>query len=329
MGNIIRKSFPWLIAAALLGWLLSQYPAEQLLISVRLADYRMLFPLSIGYFLIIWCIDCIGTSLLLRRFVAPISWRQLLPIRAATYLLSLINYGAGQAAFAIALKKSHQLATGDTIASFLLLTATDLFWVVTLAFVGTFFGAHAVLGVNLIPWVQVVAAALYAAIGGHLLFWGLRCDRRVTGQRWDRCIAWLARHHLIRIFQTATLRDYARLALVRLPIHLMLVLVLALVIVSFHGHVPLLAVLGNVPIAILIGTIPISWGGIGTSNKALVDLLTPHLSIATEYAGTIHPEELILTMSLVWMMANYLIKMIFGVYFLRRTQIYTSNNGEN
>lgn len=329
MRTFFKKSYffwaktllPWVGATVVLAWLFKIYPINQIFNSIRLANPWGVGGLAIGYFYFIWRLDTFGVGYTISRLVGHrIPWREILPIRAATYPLSLLNYGAGQAAFAYTLQRRYRIPAGDLIGFFTLLTAADFFWVITLAFIGSFMGEHRVLGVDLTPTVRLISGATYAFTAAHLLFWCLHWENRVRGAAWQRAFQWLRAKRLFRVFHEATLADYLRLGLLRLPIPFTMTVVLYFVAHLFHAHVSLTAILGNVPIAALIGIIPISWGGVGTSNKALVDLLTPHLLLSPDITASVSVESLILAMSLVWMFANYLLKLGVGLWYLPRLQ---------
>lgn len=273
---------------------------------------------SLGYFLFMLCLDTYTVGYFVRRFCRPIAWRELLPYRAASYPLSLINYGAGQAAFAYALKKHYRVAVGDVIAIFTLFAAVDFFLVIAMAFMGSFAGEHILMGVEIAPTIQLVSYVTFALVAAHLAFWLMHWEDKVRGKFWKRLFAWLKRKSLFRIFHEANFRDYLTLALLRLPVPLMVNFMVFFAIRFFHAKITYWDLLVNVPVAMIVGTIPISWGGLGTANKVMVDLLGPKLTLLPGAAGTVSAAELILSMSLLWMLGNYLFKMIFGLIYMSR-----------
>ena len=321
--TILRKCLqilPWGVAGGILYWLFTLYPPEQIWASMKLANLWAFGILAVIYLLLIWLTDVFGVTMLLRRFVEPISMRTVLCIRAATYPVSLINYGAGQAGFAYYLQRIRKIPAGQIIGVFTLITAVDLFWVVSLAFFGSFIGEHVILGVDVVPTVRLIGYIVYGATALHLIFWLMHWEDRVRGKLWQRIFGWLRAKKLFRIFHEATFRDYVRLFLWRAPMHTMIILSIYIAIHFFHGSIPLTAALGNIPISVLIGVIPISWSGVGTSNKALVDLLSPHISAAPIDAGLVTAGELILAFSILWMLSNFIGKLLLGFYYLPRVQ---------
>ncbi|MBI2344118.1 MAG: flippase-like domain-containing protein [Deltaproteobacteria bacterium] len=322
-GGLALRVLPWAIAGGILVWLFRLYPIDQIANAFKLANLFNFFAFALFYFAAVLAIDTFGVSALLTRFGHPATGRTVLPLRAATYPLSLINYGAGQLSFAYYLRRRLQIPVGDVIGLFTLITVMDLVWVVTLAFFGSFIGHHAILGVNITPTVRLVGIITYCLVAAHLLFWLMHWENRLQGRSWQHAFAWLQRKRLFRIFHVARLGDYCRLALWRAPIHLLLVISIYVIIHAFHGTIPFLAAAGNVPIAILIGVIPISWGGIGTSNKALIDLLAPHVALLPTATHPVSAPELILAVSLLWMFTNYLFKLLIGLLTLRHVQSTT------
>ena len=73
----------------------------------------------------------------------------------------------------------------------------------------------------------------------------------------------------------------------------------------------------NVPIVFLIGTLPITPGGLGTTNAAMVELLSPYLSGSIFANNQVSPKELLFAATLLWMFANYMMKIITGVILMR------------
>ncbi|MBI4237825.1 MAG: flippase-like domain-containing protein [Deltaproteobacteria bacterium] len=314
------------MASAILWWLFHLYPIDQVVRAVRLVQPVGFVALALGYFLANWMVDCAGTASILTRLIAPISWRALLVPRAATYLLALINYGAGQAALALAVQRRRRAPLEDLLSTFFLITAADLFWIISLAYVGTFFGEHRVLGFDLTPSIRLVAAVTYLLTAAHLTYWLVLRPGTHGQSRFMRRLGFLHTKRIFAIFARARLRDYLQVIMVRSAIPCTAVLVIYALVHLFGAHIPFAAILGNVPIAFLIGVIPISWGGVGTSNKALVDLLVPHLQIAPDLAAGVSGPELLFAMSLLWMLGNYGLKACVGLLAWRRFRTETAHS---
>lgn len=284
------------------------YPPGQVFAAIRHVHVGGFLFLALAYFLYVLLVDTTGTAWIFSRFTKRVTPRDLLAARAATYPLSIVNYGAGQAAFAYYIQRKRRIPVRDLLAVFLLIIAADLCWVVTLACVGSFLHDYHIGGIAIGPGVRCVALIAGMAILLHLAFWRLGRQQLLSHlPGWSRLMVWLETKHLVRIFREATVRDYGIIALLRLPIHVMFPVAFYFVALLFHAHVPFWQLFGSVPIVILIGTIPITPGGLGTTNAAFVEML-----------GTFAPGELIFAMSLLWMFANYFQKALVGLIFLAR-----------
>lgn len=302
------------------------YPPQQVLAALRHVHLVGFLLLAIAYFLYVLLIDTSGTAWVFSRFTKRVTPRDLLAARAATYPLSIINYGAGQAAFAYYIQRKRRIPVRDVFAIFLLIVAADLCWIITLACVGSFLHDYHIGGIPVGPSVRCVALIAGVAILLHLAFWRLGRQRLLSHlPGWSRLMAWLETKHLVRIFREATLRDYGVIALLRFPIHVMFPVAFYFVALLFHAHIPFWQLFGSVPIVILIGTIPITPGGLGTTNAAFVEMLHPLISGPALALGTIAPGELIFAMSLLWMFANYVQKALVGLIFLARMPKDLSN----
>ena len=80
---------------------------------------------------------------------------------------------------------------------------------------------------------------------------------------------------------------------------------------------PFVKILGNIPIVFFIGTLPITPGGLGTTNAAMVELLSPYMTSSIFSSGKINPKELMFTLTLLWMFINYALKALVGFIFLK------------
>lgn len=316
---MLKQGIPWGIAAWIFFALFRHYPPHQVLAAISHVHLPAFIAVATGYFFYVLFMDTAGTAWIFSRFTRKVTMRDLLPARAATYPLSILNYGAGQAAFAYYIQRKRKIPVRDVFAVFMFIIAADIYWVITLAFIGSCIRHVEIGGVVLNPIVRTVALAAFAALILHIAFWRIGRKRFFTQlPGWSRLMGWLETKHLVRIFREATMVDYCRLALFRMPIHLMFPVAFYVVVLLFNAHVPFWQLFGSIPVVLLIGTIPITPGGLGTTNAAFVELLHPFLSVPTDVVGTISPRELIFAMSLLWMFANYFQKALFGVIFLAR-----------
>jgi Predicted integral membrane protein len=315
-----KNLLPWLVALGLFAYLFYKIPPGQVWRGLRFVNPWAFAGFTVVYFLIILALDNYGLAKVLSRFESPVGFRELLPARCVSYLLSIVNYNAGQAAIALYFKKTRGLSFFKTLGVILFIAVTDLYWIIALAFASSFFielQGHA----NTVQhWVQRVGYVAIAALLLHILFWGGWLERIVPRKIHFGFFDWVRGRHLFQPFHHAKFSDYVKIALYRLPIHLTIILSMGFVMRLFQISISWLEVIATFPIVFLLGAIPLTPGGLGATQLATVELLKDRVTSPLFSSGQVKPEELLLAISLAWMFANYLLKALAGLLFLRATK---------
>lgn len=313
----LKKLLPWCFAAGVLAYLFRIYPPHKILEALSYVRLETFIPFAIGYFLFIYLADVVAMILVLKRFGFKVPIKSLLPARGVTYLLMVLNYGAAQAGFAYYLKRTHRIPIWEALSIFFFVGVVDLYWVFTLAFIGSFFQDYQLRGFELKNFVWIVSSGAYFIFILNYLFWRGPLYQKLENKNW-RFLTWIREKDIFRLFKEASLFDYLKLFLLRTPIHVSLIISMYIVLKTFDVTVPFLKILGNMPLAFLVGTIPITPGGLGTANAVIVELLNPHLKSPLFDQGIITASELLLAASLLWMFSNYLLKILVGLFCLKK-----------
>lgn len=304
----IKTLLPWLVAVGIFAYLFHLYPPQKIWESLRFVRLSTFIPFAVGYFFFILFVDIFSLTHLLKRFGFKIGAKELVPARGVTYLLMILNYAAGQAAFAYYLKRSHRIPLWEAFSIFFFVAFIDIYWIISLAFIGSFFLDFTIGGVELKKFVWGVAFVAYVIFVLNLFFW--------RGPLYKK-IDWIRKKDIFRLLKEAHVSDYLQLAILRFPIHITLIVSMYVVLLTFDVSVPFLQLLGNIPLVILTGMIPITPGGFGTTNAVMVELLNAHLKSPIFDKGFITPAELLFTASLLWMFSNLVLKTIFGSICLK------------
>ena len=313
----LKTILPWFVAAAIFAYLFYIYPPHKIWEALTYVRLEIFIPFAVGYFIFIYIADVFAMTRVLKRFGFKVPLKSLLPARGVTYLLMVLNYGAAQAGFAYYLKRTHRIPIWEALSIFFFIGVVDLYWVFTLALVGSFFQDYQLNGLELKNFVWIIAGAAYSLFILNYLFWRGPLYRRLENKK-GRFLNWIRNKEAFRLFKEATLFDYLKLFLLRTPIHVSLIISMYIVLKTFDVTVPFLKILGNMPLAFLVGTIPITPGGLGTANAVIVELLNPHLQSPLFSQGVITSAELLLAASLLWMFANYLLKVLVGFFCLKK-----------
>lgn len=314
----IKRIAPWIVATAIFGYLFHLYPPSKIRLALAHVNILAFALFATGYFAFIFIVDSWIMQRVISRFSRPVSLKDILYARGTTYLVMIINYPASQAAFAYYLKRRYGIAIFEALGVFLFIVFVDFLWIVTLALAGSFFQDFTIGNVALGHTVQMVAAAAYAFAVVWIAFWQ-RWPEKLLGRPVKiSIIEKLRSRRVFRIFNQALPADYLKTALMRTPIHFTIIVSMYVVMLTFNCHIPFLKILGNVPLVFFIGTLPITPGGLGTTNAAMVELLSPYLTGPIFAAGDISPKDLLFTATILWMFANYSLKAICGTIFLKK-----------
>ena len=306
----LKNILPWLVAIGIFTYLFRQYPLGDVLMAIRHVHLFWFAVYAICYFAYIWYFDCWGLARIFGQFGAPTQPRELFRVRFASYLIMVVNYGAGQATLAYFLQKLRHIKAAKAFSVIIFVVIMDLYWAITLAFIGTLWSRPVVQGVALLPWVSLIWVIANTGLITAIAFWKWQAQHKY--------IRWVQQHPLLQAFALASFRQYGRALLYRLPLHLAINTALFFVALTFGVHIPFLRVLACFPIVILAGTIPITPGGLGTIQVATIELFQGSVSGGLLATGQIQAAELLLAMSLLIVFANYFLKAVTGSLFFHR-----------
>src|SRR5882724_11492637 len=118
---------PWIVTAAIFAAIFSRVPVRKVweaLAGARLLPYlAIMVPYSVAYL----AIDTFCLTRVLNWFNTRVAYRDVLPIRASTYLLTLINSHLGQGAIAVYLNRRDGVPLLEVARSVLFLMFVELY----------------------------------------------------------------------------------------------------------------------------------------------------------------------------------------------------------
>ena len=246
--HAIVRVLPWICTILIFTLIFSRVPFSsvwQALAGARLAPYlAIMAPYSVLYL----AVDTFCLTRVINWFNCPIAYGDVLPIRATTYLLTLVNSHLGQGGIALYLHRRDGVPLLEVASTILFLMFVELY---QLAFFSSVGAALAPRAVDL-P-LGAVYAALYAYLAVHLVAF------RVGGE-------WLARKPALRILRTfrlARLRHYLLLALYKSPNFLMATVVYYFAVRCFGMPLPYLELVLYLPIIFFSAALPIGVAHLG------------------------------------------------------------------
>lgn len=200
--------------------------------------------LMVVYSCFYFIIDTLVLTRTLNWFIKPIRYRDILPVRASAYIISLFSEQVGKGAMAYYLNRRHDVPGWEVASVMLFIMFGEVFYLLTWATVGFIVSRNSLPAVfGLMPVIALAAAIVFTV--WVLYFRGTILPR---SQFRDKKI--------FHAFRQATLRHYVLFFLLRSPALLAAVIVYTIALNLFGVHASLLPLLGYLPIIFFAATIP-------------------------------------------------------------------------
>ena len=200
--------------------------------------------LMIAYSFLYFLIDTLVVSRALTWFIEPIRYRDILPIRASAYIISVFNEQIGKGAMAYYLNKRDGVPGWEVGSVMLFIMFCEMFYLLIWATIGFFFSSSNLPDVfNIIP---------YIAVGGLLVFivWLLYFRGVILpGNE-------LRNRRILHAFKLASLKHYVLFFLLRSPALLTAVFVYTIALTLFGVEASFLSLLGYLPVIFFAATVP-------------------------------------------------------------------------
>ncbi len=247
-----QKLLPWVITIACFAWMYRKIAIRAgeegaaaylagIFASVDWVAWLMLMvPYSIFYLII----DTLVLWRVVNWFNAKISYQGLLPIRASTYIISLLNEQIGKGAIAVYLNRTRDVPGWQVGSSMLFIMFCETLYLIGWGFIGWSFN-QSVLPAEL-GAIRVAAVVAVVVLGVVLFFF--RSDRFSSVELRDR--------QGFHAFRQAHIRHYGTIVLFRSPALVSAVWIYAMCAELFGVDIPVLEMLGFLPLIFCATLVP-------------------------------------------------------------------------
>ena len=305
--NLWVRLLPIVLTFLIFGLIFWRIPFEEFwraLSRARLLPFLALMGVfSLCYFLL----DTFVLSKAVRWFHGPLPYRKLLPVRAVTYLVSIVNTQLAQAALALYIYRRFRTPLGQitsTVALLIMLEVTNL---IIFATVGTIaFPGGTPIILLILP---LMLALLWIFVMGFA--------RGTLGQK-------LKNNVILSTFRHTGPGQCATILVLKGFIFFLALLVHSRALAFFGIEIPLMRLLAFLPIVFLVAALPITVAHLGTSQAAWMF-----------FFGSYAPEADLLAYSLASHLTFMLANGTFGLIFLPKaysdlfvTERANSENGD-
>jgi hypothetical protein len=221
-------------------------------------------------------------------FNVRVPYRDVLPVRATAYILSLVNTQLGQGGIAVYLHRRHRIPFWQVTGTVVFVALIEIYQLAFYSSVGAL-----VSGERKAPWGVYGVMAGYLI--GHLAYFSLPRVRNASGLP------------ILAAFRQARPVQYLLLLLFKTPTLLAAIVVHWLALPLFGIHIPFFTLLTFLPLVFFFAALPIAAAHLGPSQAAW-----------TYFFADYAPGEQLLAYSLAAHFTFMLINALYGLLFLRR-----------
>ncbi len=314
MRTIIIRLLPWLITAGIFAIIFTRIPISSVMEALSTVRFGPYLALMLPYSLFYCLVDTFVLTRVVHWFHQPVPYRRLLPIRASSYILSLLVSGLGQGGLAFYVHRREGIPFLALAGTMMFLGIMEFIQLALYASIGI---------VAFYPYLVPAFAPLYIILI-VVIGLGLLLIRRGVGPL-RKLVFWLPQTATTRLrqwfqqrdtglfntFRQVRVRHAALTLLYKAPNFLMAVVVQQAALELFGVEVPLARLFTMLPIVFLAASVPGTVAHLGTSQAAW-------LYVFAGYDGT---EAQILAYSLVahvtFMVLNSLIGLAFMPFALK------------
>jgi hypothetical protein len=265
----IKRLLPWVLSLAFVAFLFATTDLDAMGDALARADWVHLVVLMAVVTVAAYVADAATLLPLVRRFVAPANFPEILRIKGVSYFLNALNYSLAAGGIAWVLARRHQTPFMRAFSPLVWFFFVDIVALGLLLAFG--FAVHRDLIADpelaaRVPWVLVVIGAV---IVGSLCYWNLRFDFFVFGffRRW----------RLFSAFAEARIGDYLRFVPMRMAFIGVYILMHRLLLPAFGVDIPLGALIAYAPLITFVQVIPATVSGLGAAQSVMVVLFAAHV----------------------------------------------------
>jgi hypothetical protein len=237
------------VLTALILWLIAQrIPFARLAAAFQDADLATFLAWMVPNTVFYFCWDTLVLKVAMRWFHGDVRYRDLLPVRAASYVVGFFNTNAGRGTLAAYLWRRRGIPILELGGTVIFLVLTEYTQLVAWALLGVFGFRPEVTGS-----VLFVAGAVAAA---WLVFFTY--TRLLVRRDWQ----------ILRTLRRATIAQYAAIVLLRAPMFVVSLVAHYYGAQAFGMHIPFAQMLTFLPVIFMAAAIPITVAHLGTTQAA-------------------------------------------------------------
>ena len=283
----------WAVAVAILVYLFRGIHFANIAQAVRGA-YWWAIPANAIIVVAVYLADSFAIKKTFGWFVAPLTYREVLVVRGATYLLALVNYSVGQGAIVYFVNRSRRVPLLRGTAAVLLVMGINVLVLLVLATLGL------MVANDVPPELKLIVLVAYAGLTVYIVVVSVKPR-------------WLATRPVFDVLLSAGIGGHLRALAVRLPHIATLLLLSWFSMAAFGVFIPVGKAILCLPIVYFVTVLPISPQGLGTSEFMLIHFFAAYAPGTTDESH----KTAILAASLVCRVTANVIQALIGLFCMR------------
>ena len=262
---IWKKTLPYVGTVAIFALIFWRIPMAKVGEALKQAPVLEFVAVFLPFSALFWMIDSTCLTWVVRRFNAPMRFRDIVPIRASMYLLALINTNLGQGGVAYYLHRKARIPFLEALGSILFIALLEIYQLFLFSTLGVIFyrptAPAQIEIVKVLRIAYVIAWLLLFAIIG--LF--------AMARRNPRLHAWIENSRggsIAGTFLKARPLDYAIVLAIKAPSFLASVATQYFALALYGITIPFIKLMLFLPLVFLAAALPIAVAHLGTSQAA-------------------------------------------------------------
>src|SRR6266852_4045642 len=250
-----------LLTLAIFALILRRVPLAALSAALHDADYALFLALMIPNTLFYFAWDTLVLSVVIRWFHGAVPYRDLLSVRAASYVVGFFNTNLGRGAMAAYLSRRLK-------APFLELGSTVIFLVLTEYTQLVLWSMFGLIGFRAEVTTSLLSVAAIVAVCWVVLFLYTKLHLSPAGAfRW---VFAPREWRLFRTFRLATAARYGQVVLLRAPMFFVSLCAHYYAAHAFGIHIPFSQMLTFLPVIFMLAALPVTVAHLGTTQAAWI-----------------------------------------------------------
>jgi len=280
MGGLLRNLLPWIVTVLIFVYIFRQVPLPEVMASFKLVRLDLFIPVVFTVFPVFFITDTLTHHLVFTWLAARTRFFEVMFARGATYILSMLNFFAGQGGIGYWLSRTKKVPGGEAASTIVFVMFMELFLIMVLSAMGIILMPEVHLSHFLSAGSEGVLVRTVFITLGVLLFQVYIWSTKPPG----RLVHWLLFRGPFQVFDRARFRHFAIIFVIKLFMYIVDIFGAWVGLKTFGVDVPLVHMLTYLPLIYLIGSIPVTVLRLGTTQAAWLfffsDLMDPATIIA-------------------------------------------------